>query len=146
MRRALLPALAALALIAAAPQASLSDIEDEVMCDTCNVALNIAESPRADQQRAEIRDLIAEGLTKQQILDTLEERYGPAVLALPRRDGFSLAAYAVPVVVVGGLLLTLALLLPRWRRRPAPAPAAAAPDLSAEDRRRLEDDMERSGA
>ena len=31
------------------------------MCDTCNVPLYIAESPRADQLRREIRALIAQG-------------------------------------------------------------------------------------
>jgi hypothetical protein len=38
------------------------------MCDTCNVPLNVAEPARTDQKRAEIRRLIARGLTKQQIL------------------------------------------------------------------------------
>ena len=34
------------------PRADFNDVEDEVMCDTCNVPLDIAESPRADQERA----------------------------------------------------------------------------------------------
>ena len=57
---ALAPAGSALA---AAPRASFPDIEDEVMCDTCNVPLYIAESPRADQLRREIRALNARGET-----------------------------------------------------------------------------------
>jgi thiol-disulfide isomerase/thioredoxin len=81
---------------AAEPRASFNDIEDEVMCDTCNVPLNIAESPRADQERREIRALIARGLTKDQIKAELKARYGPAVLALPDDNGFSLAVYLVP--------------------------------------------------
>jgi cytochrome c-type biogenesis protein CcmH len=149
--RALLVALAALLLLtAAAPQVDLADIEDEVMCDTCNVALYIAESPRADQQREEIRDLIAQGLTKQQILDTLEERYGPAILAMPRRDGFSAAAYVVPVAVVAVLAAGLLLLVPRWRRRArgsAPVPAAAPPaeEPTPEEVRRLDEELARFG-
>lgn len=145
MRRALALVAAALALTAATPQASLSDIEDEVMCDTCNVALNIAESPRATQQREEIRDLIAQGMTKQEVLDTLEDRYGPAILALPQDEGFSLAAYVVPVLVAAALLAALLLLLPRWRRATAGAPAAtpAGPALSAADERRLDEDLAR---
>ena len=51
---ALAPATPALA------QVSFPDIEDEVMCDTCNVPLNIAEAPRADQLRREINKLIKE--------------------------------------------------------------------------------------
>ena len=72
-RRLLVALLACLALGAtiAAPGSaagvSFTDVEDEVMCDTCNVALNVAESPRADQLRTQIRDLIASGKSKQQI-------------------------------------------------------------------------------
>jgi cytochrome c-type biogenesis protein CcmH/NrfF len=128
----------------AEPRTSFNDIEDEVMCDTCNVPLNIAESPRADQQRREIRDLIARGLTKDEVKAELKARYGPAVLALPEDEGFSLAVYVVPVLAVAGLLVLVLLLLPRWRRRrPADAPADAGPELSAADARRLDQDLAR---
>jgi cytochrome c-type biogenesis protein CcmH len=147
----LLPALVAGATAAAAaaaqPRASFNDVEDEVMCDTCNVPLNIAESPRADQERREIRDLIAQGLTKQQIKDELARRYGPQILAMPPDRGFSVAAYAVPIAVVLLLAVAAAFLLPRWRRRTrsglgGPAPAAV-PELSAADAARLDEDLAR---
>ncbi len=130
---------------AAQPRASFNDIEDEVMCDTCNVPLNIAESARADQQRREIRALIARGLTKDQIKDELKARYGPAVLALPDDKGFSLAVYLVPIAVVVGLVVTVLLLLPRWRarRREAEPAAAEATELSPADTRRLDQDLAR---
>ena len=65
----LLGLLAAFAGAAGPAQAltSFTDVEDEVMCDTCNVPLNIAESARADQLRREIRIKIARGASKQQI-------------------------------------------------------------------------------
>jgi cytochrome c-type biogenesis protein CcmH/NrfF len=130
---------------AAQPRASFNDIEDEVMCDTCNVPLNIAESARADQQRREIRALIARGLTKDQVKAELKARYGPAVLALPDDEGFSLAVYLVPIAVVIGLVATVLLLLPRWRarRRDAAPAAAGTPELSPGDARRLEQDLAR---
>lgn len=132
------------AALAAQPRASFPDVEDEVMCDTCNVALYIAESPRADQLRREIRALIAQGQTKQQIKDTLKDRYGPAILALPQSDGFSLTAYLVPLLVGLGLVGLLLVLLPRWRRRSrAPALAVPAAALTDDDRRRLEDELAR---
>jgi len=148
---ALVVALIALATpasaLAAAPRASFNDIEDEVMCDTCNVPLNIAESARADQQRREIRALIARGLTKEQVKDELKARYGPAVLALPDDEGFSLAVYLVPIAVVAGLVATLVLLLPRWRARRRDAEASgtdtATPELSPADARRLDQDLAR---
>jgi cytochrome c-type biogenesis protein CcmH len=141
--------VAAPAAGAAQPRASFNDLEDEVMCDVCNVPLNIAEAPRAEQQRREIKQLIARGLTKQQIKDELVRRYGPAILATPQDHGFSLAAYLVPIAVVVALLAGLAVMLPRWRRR---RPAGDAddgddgPELSADEQRRLDEDLARFGA
>jgi cytochrome c-type biogenesis protein CcmH len=153
MRAAVLALLALLALVpamaiaqGAQPRASFNDVEDEVMCDTCNVPLNIADSPRADQERAEIRRLIARGMTKEQILADLKRTYGPAILAKPQDSGFSLAVWWVPVVVVGGLIALLVALLPRWRRRSTAddgQAAAGGPALSAADAQRLDEDLAR---
>jgi cytochrome c-type biogenesis protein CcmH len=148
MRSLALAVLVLLALapaaIAAQPKVSFNDIEDEVMCDTCNVPLNVAESDRADQERVVIRRLIAQGLTKQQIKDRLEERYGPGILATPQDSGFSLAVWWVPVAVVVALLALIAVLLPRWRRARAPdVEAQPGPELSTDDARRLERDLAR---
>jgi cytochrome c-type biogenesis protein CcmH len=141
-------ALAPASALAAQPRASFNDVENEVMCDTCNVPLNIAESPRADQERAEIRRLIAQGLTKKQILASLKSTYGPNILAKPQDSGFSLAVWWVPVLVVVAVVALVAVLLARWRRRPpdddddgGPPPAELV--LSAADARRLEEDLAR---
>ena len=151
MRAAVLAALAVLLLAPAGasavqPRASFNDVEDEVMCDTCNVPLNVADSDRADQERATIRKLIAQGLTKDQIKAELKRTYGPAILATPQDSGFSLAVWWVPVLVVAGLVALLAALLPRWRRRSTADDRPTAPDgpaLSAADARRLDEDLAR---
>ena len=135
------------ALASAAPamaQVSFPDIENEVMCDTCNVPLNIAEAPRADQLRREINKLIARGQSKDQIKATLSERYGPAILALPPASGFSLTAYLVPLAVAIGLLLLGIVLLRRWRRSGRGGQHDEAP-LDDEDASRLDDELERFG-
>ena len=81
---ALLLAFAAPAL-AAEPRTTLPDVEDEVMCAQCGTALNISNSPVADQERAFIRRRIAEGKTKAEIKAAMVEEYGPGVLATPGR-------------------------------------------------------------
>jgi cytochrome c-type biogenesis protein CcmH/NrfF len=131
---------------AATPRTSLPDVEDEVMCVSCRVPLNIAESPQADRERALIRTLVAEGRTKQQIKDRLVAEYGQDVLAVPADHGVGVSAYVVPIVVAAAIVGLLALLLPRWRRRgrvPALAPTAATPSVSDAELRRLDEDLRR---
>lgn len=146
MRRALL-LLAILVVVPGTAQAatSFNDVENELMCDTCNVALPIAESTRADQERAQIRRLIAEGKSKQEILDIFAAEYGPNVLSRPTGGGTAIAAWAVPAAIIAAALIGVALLLPRWRRRRAASAADdAAPAgqlLSQDDRERLERDL-----
>jgi cytochrome c-type biogenesis protein CcmH len=148
MRRAALATVTTLALLAAPasaaePRTSLPDVEDEVMCVTCNVPLNIAESPQASRQRALIRRLVDDGLTKDQVKARLVAEYGEDVLALPEDDGVGLAAYVVPIVLVVAMLAGVALVLPRWRnRRPAAAPNDGQRASDAE-LRRLDEDLAR---
>jgi cytochrome c-type biogenesis protein CcmH len=137
-------ALLALALVpaaVAAPQASLPDIEDEVMCAQCGTPLNASDSPVADDERAFIRERIAQGHTKEQIKAALVAEYGEEILALPDDDGFNLAAYLVPVLLALLAAAGLAVAARRWRRSPRTAPPAASPDLDPEDERRLERDL-----
>lgn len=130
---------------AATPRASLPEIEREVMCVTCKIPLNVAQSPQADRERAFIQSLIDEGRSEAQIKDALVGQYGRTALALPSNSGFDAAAYLVPLAALLALLAALALLLPRWRRR-ARAQARGrtpAPALGAADAQRLEADLER---
>ncbi|HXC23629.1 MAG TPA: cytochrome c-type biogenesis protein CcmH, partial [Solirubrobacteraceae bacterium] len=135
----------ATAQAAATPRASMPTIERQVMCVTCKIPLNVAESPQSQRERAYIRGLIAEGKTEAQVKSELVAQYGPSVLALPSAKGFDLAAYLVPGAVVLALIGLLALLLPSWRRRARAQAASAsdAPQLDASDAARLDADLER---
>ena len=131
MRRAALIALALLAASAAPAAAavkartSLSAIEPQVMCVTCQIPLEVAVSPAADQERQRISTLVAQGDTLAQIKSKLVAEYGEAVLALPPDRGFNVVVYVIPIVVVALGLALVALLLPRWRRNRRGAPAAS---------------------
>jgi cytochrome c-type biogenesis protein CcmH/NrfF len=137
----LLLALAALSpsASAGAPQASLPDIEDEVMCVQCKTPLNLSTAAVAEREREFIRSEIARGKSKEQIKAGLVDRFGPAVLAMPEDKGFGLTAYLVPVLA--GLLALAAVLLwmRRWRR--PGVPRRRGPPLRPADAKRLERDM-----
>jgi cytochrome c-type biogenesis protein CcmH/NrfF len=150
MRRAalLLAVLASFTVtgVAHAAPPTLPDVEDEVMCPTCRTPLNVAESPQADEERAFIRSLIAQGKSKSQIKEALAAEYGRAALAVPKAQGFDLTATVVPIGVGVGAVALAIILLPRWRRRArnaAATPAAAGPALSASDSARLDEELRR---
>lgn len=131
---------------AVTPRASLTDIENDVMCVICNTPLAVSQSPEADRERAFINGLIAQGETKSQIEKALVAQYGPSVLALPPAHGFNLTVYVLPpaIVVLGAGALLWA--LPKWRRRTRAQAAAAgdgapATQLDPVDVERLEEDL-----
>jgi cytochrome c-type biogenesis protein CcmH/NrfF len=137
--------LLAPAASAAQPQTSLSEISAEVMCPVCGTLLELAESPQAQREKAFVQRLVDQGKTKDEIKDALVAEYGDAVLALPQGSGFSLSAYLVPIIAFVVAAVALALGILRWRRTgggkedDAPPP----PGPSAEDRARLDADLER---
>jgi cytochrome c-type biogenesis protein CcmH len=140
-----LGALAAPAL-AATPQTSINDIEDEVMCPICGTLLELAESPQAQRERALVKRLIADGKSKGEVEDALVVQYGPAVLALPEGSGFDLSAYLVPAIAFVAAAVALALGVRRWRRaarRSGPGDGASAEGPRGEDAERLERDLAR---
>jgi len=150
MRRAFLGAAAlvvALAFappaLAAAPQTTLTDVEDEVMCPICGTLLELSNSPQAEREKVFINRLIAQGKTKAEIKDALVAEYGKEVLALPEGSGFDLSAYLVPAIAFVAAAVALAFGVARWRRDGAPPgsqpPAAGGP--SDEEAKRLDADL-----
>ena len=154
MRRAA-ALICALAMLAPAPagaqrpepQTNLADISDEVMCPVCGVPLELAqEAPQAEAEREFIRELIAQGKTKEEVKAALVDEYGEDVLTLPGTDGFDLAAWLVPGIGLLAAATLIALALRRWRARGRAEPhdtGAAADPANAADSERLEADMAR---
>jgi cytochrome c-type biogenesis protein CcmH/NrfF len=139
-------AFAASAIASPARQATVHDIEGEVMCPICGTLLELADSPQAKREKVYVAKLVASGKTKAEIKDALVAQYGPSVLALPKASGFDLSAYLVPIIAIAIAVVVLAFSVVRWRRdgRQAPAEeeeAAAAPQ--GEDAERLEADLGR---
>jgi cytochrome c-type biogenesis protein CcmH/NrfF len=147
----LLTATAALAAgpataTSATPRASFTEIESDVMCIACHEPLAVAQSPEAFSERAYIRQLIGEGLTKSQIEKQLVAQYGPAILAKPPAHGFNLLIYILPSVLLAIGIVTLVITIPRWRRRTryaASTPLPAGPVIDPNDARRLDQDLAR---
>ena len=130
----------AVVLALAAPQASLPDIEDEVMCVECGTVLSVSNSPVALQERDFIREQIAAGKDKEQIKQALVAEYGEEVLADPGTGGFNLTLWLVPIVIVLLAVAGIGVAYKRWRAAPE-AEAELPPPLSPEDARRLDTEL-----
>ena len=108
--------LAALALACAGPalaseqHPTQGELEAELVCPQCHEPLDESSSPIAQQMKAYIRQHIAMGWTKSHIVDSLvgpPNNLGPSVLGVPRKHGFDLLAWLLPLagIAVGALAL-----------------------------------------
>src|SRR5918911_5465648 len=97
-------ALVALVLVPAAyacdAHPSQAKLEGEVMCPVCGTTLDQSDSPAARQIKNVIRERIAAGDSDCKIKDRLVASYGESILAAPRKHGFGLLAWWLPIVAI----------------------------------------------
>lgn len=122
--------------------APLADLEEQVKrvaqelrCQEC-AGLSVWDSnaPSAWEMRGEIRERLEQGMTPQEVLDEMVDRYGVWILMRPPARGGFLWAYVTPLIflALGGLLIRRSL-----RRRPpvlTRGPEAERPDPEVEAR------------
>jgi len=107
----------------------IRDLEANIIAPCCwSQPVSQHYSEASDQIRKEIREMVAEGKSRDEIMDIYVAKYGERILAAPRPEGFNALAYILPwaaLILGAGLLFMLIKRL----RAPAPAKAtAAAPD------------------
>lgn len=88
-------------------QARYEDIIEEVRCLKCqNQSIKDSNAFLADDLRREIRRMLEEGRTDQEIYDFLVERYGDFALYRPRFEGKTLILWIAPaLLLLGGALM-----------------------------------------
>jgi len=110
------------------------EIDRSLMCPVCpSETIDQSQVPLAKQMRTAVRERLADGQSRQEILDYFVDSYGSDILAAPTKSGFNLVAWSVPGlgILAGGV--TLALVLRRMRAHPTEAvPAVAEPQASDE--------------
>lgn len=113
--------------------AAIQAIEKQLLC-TCGCTLDVYTCRTTDfsctYSPALHREVVAlheQGRTAQEILDTFVAKYGEQALMAPAPEGFNLAGYLLPGVVVTGLGTMLVRVLTRRKAvaaSEAPTPAA----------------------
>jgi cytochrome c-type biogenesis protein CcmH/NrfF len=113
---------------------TVQQMYDNLMCVLCHESLAVAQSAESYQERAYVRQFVAQGLTVKQIEDRMVGLYGSGLLA-----------YVIPPVVVLLGILVLLYTIPRWRRKSAAAREAAGPSegpaISEQESQRLDEEL-----
>ena len=80
-------------------------IDRMIMCPVCPAeTIDQAQVEISRQMRKIVRDMLAQGKDREEILDFFVERYGKDILAAPPKSGANLVAWLLPV---GGVLAAL---------------------------------------
>jgi cytochrome c-type biogenesis protein CcmH len=150
--RLLLLAVLALALagpaLASEQHPTQGELESELVCPQCHEPLDQSDSPIAQQMKAYIRQHIAMGWTKSRIIDSLvgpPNNLGPSVLGVPRKHGFDLLAWVLPLAGIAAGAVALAAGAWVWSRRRGSGDLATAdgPPLDPALARRVDDELAR---
>lgn len=120
--RALL--VAAVALVLAAPalaseqHPTLFELEDQLMCPVCaGETLAQSDSLPAQRIKAHLQQRIRQGWTRSEIINEEVDIWGTRILAAPRRHGFDLLAWVLPLAGILGAAGVIGALAWRWSRR-----------------------------
>jgi cytochrome c-type biogenesis protein CcmH/NrfF len=145
MSRLSLVVVAALVFVAAAhaseQRPTLSELEGEVMCPVCGTTLDQSNAPAALQIKRVIANRIEAGDTKSEIKDRLVAEYGEAILAAPKREGFGLLAWWLPLA---GILVAASIVgVGAWRWSRGREREPEGPRLDPAIERRLDDELAR---
>ncbi len=88
----------------------VNEVARELFCPTCeSTPLDVCPTQTCEDWRQLIRQQLAEGKSKEEILDYFEANFGPQALAEPPQAGFNLTVWVVPVILiaVGGVFFAL---------------------------------------
>lgn len=89
-------------------QGAVEDIASGLICLCgCGKLLNVCDMDTAKQMKSVISDKLAEGWSRQQIIDYMTATYGEKVLAAPTKKGFNLTAWVTPfaLIIIGAVVI-----------------------------------------
>jgi cytochrome c-type biogenesis protein CcmH len=113
------------------------EIASQLRCVVCQ-NLSVADSPSemAQQMRTLVRERLATGANREQVIQYFVDRYGEWILLAPKRSGFTLLVWIFPFVAVAIGLAVVAVVVRGWKRTAATTPAAR-PVVDTEMRERI---------
>lgn len=117
-------AVALVGLFAAQPASQAADsaldartrvVASELRCPVCQgVSIQDSPSELAQEMRSIVREQLQAGKSPDEIKAYFVSKYGEWILLEPRPAGMNLLVYALPIVLVVGGVVGIALLVRKW--------------------------------
>ena len=113
------------------------------MCGGCQrESLSECSCGVADDFRDEVRAMMAQGLTQEQIKDEWRRRYGPQALAVPPNSGANRLVYIAPLLGIVAMAAVFITVLRRFRESDRQKVAAAGPPVAGKGRDEYDDKLD----
>ncbi len=133
--------------LAASAAVTTKEIEEALTCQ-CGCGLTVHSCNHLQcgsgiPLKQEVRTLVSQGLGRDEILLHFRDTYGEKILSAPVPEGFNLSAWILPFAVIGAGAGVLVTSVRRWTRlaRAEAASTTARPEISEDDRRRLDAEL-----
>lgn len=106
-------------------------------------------SQESEEMKSELRQLLAQGQSEEQVLDHFEKKFGERILSQPKAAGFNLTVWYFPVLALSfGLILLIRVL----RKRKGPVEeitntltlATSTPEKDEKYKKMIDDELYRS--
>ena len=149
MKRLSAPCLAMILLLSVpaladgGPDEMVSRITGNLVC-TCgcaNIVVRSCDCGLAAEMSAEVRQLVLDGKSEEEVYALFEEKHGVQVLGAPKPEGFNLLAWIVPFVGLFFGLGIVVVVTKRLSRTVDPNSTPKPPKIEAKYRRMLDREL-----
>ena len=116
-------------------------VAGNMFCPVCeNTPLDVCPTAACAQWRDEIRSMLADGASAQDVYDYFQLKYGDRVLSAPPAEGFNWGLYVIPPLLI---LLAIYVLMRvvLANKRPQAQPVETASEVDQETMSRLEAEL-----
>jgi cytochrome c-type biogenesis protein CcmH len=127
--------------LTAAQEELAEEIESELKCPVCrSQSVRTSRSFMAQDMSRRVRQMVAEGKSKEEIREYFVARYGDYIVLSPRKEGFAWTVWLLPFALVLGGAAAIVAVARRWKARP-PLAAPAPPSSTSTYTQRLEREL-----
>jgi cytochrome c-type biogenesis protein CcmH len=91
-------------------------VSSKLYCPVCeNIPLDVCGTAACDRWREQVRTLLEDGATEDDVIDYFVEQFGDRVVGTPKNPTLNFLSWAVPALAVVLGLGTVAVVIVRWR-------------------------------